>query len=97
MKAFDTDILTDILGANPAYTERLTPVPVDEQAVPNVVIEEIIRRDIPKPTITANVLVFYVVAKMNNNIIFYWAVLAVGHVVNCHRPLRDRELLTSQL
>src|SRR5436309_3551803 len=43
MKAFDTDILTEILAGNPAYAERLAQVPLDEQAVPIVAVEEIIR------------------------------------------------------
>ena len=43
MKAFDTDILTEILTGNPAYAERIAQVPVAEQAVPIVVLEEIIR------------------------------------------------------
>jgi len=43
MKAFDTDILTEILAGNPAYAERIAQVPVAEQAVPIVAFEEIIR------------------------------------------------------
>src|SRR5712692_2154075 len=43
MKAFDTDILTEILAGNPAYAERIAKVPVAEQAVPIVAIEEILR------------------------------------------------------
>jgi hypothetical protein len=43
MKAFDTDILTEILAGNPAYAERIAHVPVDEQAAPIVAVEEIIR------------------------------------------------------
>jgi tRNA(fMet)-specific endonuclease VapC len=43
MKAFDTDVLTEILSGNPEYAERIAQVPPDEQAVPVVVIEEIIR------------------------------------------------------
>ncbi len=43
MKAFDTDILTEILAGNPAYAERIANVPLVEQAVPIVAIEEIIR------------------------------------------------------
>jgi len=43
MKAFDTDILTEILDGNPAYAERIAQVPVAEQVVPIVAIEEIIR------------------------------------------------------
>ena len=43
MKAFDTDILTEILAGNPAYAERIAIVPVDEQVAPIVAVEEIIR------------------------------------------------------
>jgi tRNA(fMet)-specific endonuclease VapC len=43
MKAFDTDIRTEILSGNPAYADRITQVPTDEQAVPIVSLEEIIR------------------------------------------------------
>jgi hypothetical protein len=40
MKAFDTDILTEILVGNLAYAERLATVPLEEQAAPVVAIEE---------------------------------------------------------
>jgi tRNA(fMet)-specific endonuclease VapC len=43
MKAFDTDILTELLAGNPVYAERIEKVPPLEQAVPIVVVEEIIR------------------------------------------------------
>jgi tRNA(fMet)-specific endonuclease VapC len=43
MKAFDTDIFTEILSGNPVYADRIASVPSDEQAVSIVVIEEIIR------------------------------------------------------
>src|SRR5712692_11865087 len=43
MKAFDTDILTEILAGNPAYAERIANVPLVEQAVPIVAVEELIR------------------------------------------------------
>ena len=43
MKAFDTDILTEILLGNPAYAERIAKVPLLEQAAPIVAVEEIIR------------------------------------------------------
>lgn len=58
---------------------------------------EYIRHDIPKPTITPNVLFFFFVAKVNNNLFFYWAILAVSHVVDYYRRWRDRELRSSQL
>ena len=48
MKAFDTDILTEILVGNPAYAERIANVPLEEQSAPIVAIEEILRdRSIP--------------------------------------------------
>jgi len=43
MKAFDTDILTEILAGNPAYAARLANVPLADQAVPIVAVEEILR------------------------------------------------------
>jgi tRNA(fMet)-specific endonuclease VapC len=43
MKAFDTDILTEILAGNPVYAERIANVPLDEQTVPIVALEEVIR------------------------------------------------------
>jgi len=43
MKAFDTDILTEILAGNPAYAERIAKVPLVDQAVPIIAVEEIIR------------------------------------------------------
>ena len=43
MKAFDTDILTQILRGNPAYAERAANVPVAEQAMPIVAAEEVLR------------------------------------------------------
>jgi len=43
MKAFDTDILTEILAGNPDYAERIANVPLVEQATPIVAVEEIIR------------------------------------------------------
>ena len=43
MKAFDTDILTEILAGNPAYAERIANVPLAEQAASIVAVEEIIR------------------------------------------------------
>jgi tRNA(fMet)-specific endonuclease VapC len=43
MKAFDTDVLTEILAGNPAYAERIAKVPPEEQVVPIVVVEELIR------------------------------------------------------
>lgn len=43
MKAFDTDILTQILRGNPAYAERVAQIPVAEQALPIVAAEEVLR------------------------------------------------------
>jgi tRNA(fMet)-specific endonuclease VapC len=43
MKAFDTDILTQILRGNPAYAERVALIPIAEQALPIVAAEEVLR------------------------------------------------------
>ena len=58
---------------------------------------ELIRREIPKPSITPKVMIYFFLAKLNNNIFFYGAILALAHVVNYHRQWRERELLASQL
>jgi tRNA(fMet)-specific endonuclease VapC len=43
MKAFDTDILTQILRGNPVYAERVALIPIAEQALPILAAEEILR------------------------------------------------------
>jgi two-component system, LytTR family, sensor kinase len=58
---------------------------------------EVIRQEMPKPTLTANVLFLFFVAKLNNNVFFYWAIVAVAHVFSYYRQWRQRELLASQL
>jgi tRNA(fMet)-specific endonuclease VapC len=43
MMAFDTDVLTEILLGDPTYVARAATIPPHEQAIPVVVIEEIMR------------------------------------------------------
>ena len=43
MIAFDTDVLTEILRGNAVFVARATLIPMREQAVPVIVIEEIMR------------------------------------------------------
>jgi len=43
MIAFDTDVLTEILLGNTAYVGRAAAIPLHEQAVPVIVVEEIMR------------------------------------------------------
>lgn len=43
MIAFDTDVFTEILAGKPAYTQRAQAIPREEQSVPVVVVEEILR------------------------------------------------------
>jgi tRNA(fMet)-specific endonuclease VapC len=43
MKAFDTDVLTEIWEGNAVYVKRSAAVPLHEQAVPILVAEEIVR------------------------------------------------------
>jgi two-component sensor histidine kinase len=62
-----------------------------------VLLNEILREDFVKPSISAQVLLFYFLAELNNNIFFYLAVLAVSQIVNYYRKYRERELRSSQL
>lgn len=41
--ALDTDVFTDIMYGDPVLTVRLAAVPITEQSLPVVVIEEVIR------------------------------------------------------
>jgi tRNA(fMet)-specific endonuclease VapC len=43
MIAFDADVLTEILAGQSVYSERAARIPVHEQAVPIIVVEEILR------------------------------------------------------
>lgn len=43
MKAFDTDVLTEILAGNAAFVRRAAAIPEDERNVPVIVVEEILR------------------------------------------------------
>jgi sensor histidine kinase YesM len=63
----------------------------------SVLAAEVIRHEIPKPTLTANVLLLFFVAKLNNNVFFYWAIVAVAMMLRYYRQVRERELLASQL
>ena len=43
MRAFDTDVLTEILAGNAAFVRRAAAIPAAERIVPVVVVEEILR------------------------------------------------------
>jgi tRNA(fMet)-specific endonuclease VapC len=43
MTAFDSDILVEILNGNEPHASRAAAIPPDQQAIPVVVIEEILR------------------------------------------------------
>ncbi len=43
MIAFDTDVLSGIFRGRAGFVERASRIPVDQQAVPVIVIEEILR------------------------------------------------------
>ncbi|HLG18172.1 MAG TPA: type II toxin-antitoxin system VapC family toxin [Blastocatellia bacterium] len=43
MIAFDTDVLTELLMGNASLVERAATIPAHEQAVPVIVIEEVMR------------------------------------------------------
>ena len=43
MIAFDTNVLTEVLVGNPAFVERVAAIPIYQQALPVVVVEELVR------------------------------------------------------
>ena len=43
MRAFDTDVLTEILAGNSAFVRRAAAIPEAERKVPVIVVEEILR------------------------------------------------------
>ena len=43
MTAFDADVLSDILQGHPALSQRAAPIPLHEQTVPIIVVEEMLR------------------------------------------------------
>lgn len=43
MNAFDTDVFSEILLGNAEYVSRLSSIPPDQQAIPIIVAEEILR------------------------------------------------------
>lgn len=43
MIAFDADVLTEVLAGNAALVSRAASIPLQEQSVPIIVIEEIMR------------------------------------------------------
>ncbi|MCI0685354.1 MAG: histidine kinase [Gemmataceae bacterium] len=67
------------------------------QTVLAVVVNDIVRQDLPRPTLTANVLFLYFVAKIHSNVFLYWAILAASQIINHYRQARARELRESQL
>ena len=43
MRAFDTDVLTDLLDGRVDYWQRLADIPARLQAIPVIVVEEVLR------------------------------------------------------
>jgi sensor histidine kinase YesM len=62
-----------------------------------VVIAQVIRQEIPKPTISFRILQFYFVAKLHANVFYYWVILAVGQLLDYARRFRARELRAARL
>src|SRR5262245_14843481 len=67
------------------------------QTLSSLAANELIRRDLPKPTLSANVLYFYFVAKLNNAVFLYGAIVAIGQIINYYRQSRERALRALQL
>jgi signal transduction histidine kinase len=58
---------------------------------------ELLRWEIMKPTFSWKVLQFFFLAKLHQNIIFYWVILGASQAIAYYRKYRDRELRASQL
>jgi predicted nucleic acid-binding protein len=43
MKAFDTDVLSELLLGNAAYLQRLNAIPEADRVIPVVALEEVLR------------------------------------------------------
>jgi signal transduction histidine kinase len=63
----------------------------------SVLVSELLRRDIPKPTLSWWVLFLFFSAKFPSNVMIYWVVLGVSQFLAYYRKFKDRELRASQL
>lgn len=58
---------------------------------------EVLRRDIPKPTISGSVLLLFFAAKVQQNVFVYWVLVAIHQALHYYRKFQERELRASQL
>jgi signal transduction histidine kinase len=58
---------------------------------------DLLRREIVKPTVTPRVLEFFFIIKFPQNLFVYWVILGVSQALDYYRKFRERELRTSQL
>jgi signal transduction histidine kinase len=63
----------------------------------SVLVSELLRHDIPKPTVSGWVLFLFFAAKFPSNLMIYWVILGVSQFLAYSRKFRERELRASQL
>jgi signal transduction histidine kinase len=63
----------------------------------STLVNDWIRTDAPKPSLSISVLKLYTIARFHQNILFYCVILGVGQAVDYYRKYRDRELRATQL
>jgi sensor histidine kinase YesM len=63
----------------------------------SVAVNHLLRQEIMKPTFSWKILQFFFLAKLHQNVIIYWVILAVSQGIAYYRKYRDRELQASQL
>jgi signal transduction histidine kinase len=63
----------------------------------STIISEFLRRDLPKPSYSFEVLQLFFVAKFHQNVFIYWVILLVSQAVGYYRKYRERELRASRL
>jgi sensor histidine kinase YesM len=67
------------------------------QTALSVLVSEFLRRDLPKPTVSFQLLQFFFVAKFHQNVFIYWVILVISQALAYYRKYRERELQASQL
>jgi sensor histidine kinase YesM len=80
----------------PAHLAACILVAFIETAM-SALVSEWLRHEIPKPSKTRNILQFFFLAKLHQNIFFYWLIVGASQALNYYRKYRDRELRASHL
>ncbi len=67
------------------------------QAATAALANEWLRQGIPKPSLSRAVMQLFIVGRLLQNVLFYWAIFGVSQSLDYYRKFRDRELRASLL